>query len=250
VRSGTAVVLTRPLDQAQPLARKIEAAGGQAIHFPALEILERAPAAAAEHLAAADIAIFISANAVEYGFRAMGGKLPSSLKLAAIGNATAQALAQHGFPPTIMPAQGADSEALLETTALHNVAGKHIVIFRGIGGRETLRTALCQRGAKVAYIECYSRHRPKVAASRVAELIDRNEIAAIHVLSRETLENFCQIVGPRGQQRFRQTALFVPHPAVREAAWILGFSDVVVTGFGDEGCLTALQQRFAEAQPS
>ncbi len=251
MRSGTTVVLTRPQDQARALACKIEAAGGQAIYFPALEILARAPAPdAVEQLAAADIAIFISANAVEYGLRAMGGNLPSSLKLAAIGSATAQALAQRGFQPNIVPAQGADSEALLETAALHDVAGKQIVIFRGVGGRETLRATLCQRGAKVAYIECYTRQRPDIAPGRVAELIDRNDIAAIHVLSRETLENFCHIVGSQGQQRFRQTALFVPHHAVREAAWILGFSDVVVAGFGDDGFLTALQQRFAEAQPS
>ena len=254
---GTGIVLTRPIDQARGIAQKIEALGGHAIHFPALEILEHTPAPqSAAALNAADIAIFISANAVEFGLRYADGCLPTHTRLAAIGKATAQALVDRGFQNIIVPAQGADSEALLGTAALREVTDKHIVIFRGVGGRETLRTTLCQRGAKVAYIECYTRRQPEVAPREIAALLQRNDLAAIHVLSRETLENFCHITGSQGRQRFSRTPLFVPHPAVLEAARIgeglgpLGFGDIVVTGFGDDGLITALEQRFPSAQQS
>jgi uroporphyrinogen-III synthase len=250
VRAGTGVILTRPIDQAGAVARKVEAIGGRAIRFPALEITAHAPTIETlSELHTADMAIFISANAVEFGLRAIAGKLPTSLTLAAIGKATAQALAEHGFHRTIMPEHGADSEALLASPALLQVAGKHIVIFRGVGGRETLRAVLCQRGAKVAYIECYTRRQPDVAPDEVSALLQRNDVAAIHVLSRETLENFCHIVGSPGTRRFSQTALLVPHPAVLEAARMLGFGDVLVTGFGDDGLIAALEQRFPAANP-
>lgn len=251
MQSGTVVVLTRPIEQARAVAHKIEAAGGAAVHFPVLEINPKAaPADALATLNFTDIAIFISANAVEFGLLATARKLPPKIKLAAIGQATAQALAQRGFQPTIVPKSGADSEALLATAALQEVAGKQIVIFRGVGGRETLRTTLCQRGAKVAYIECYTRRRPDVSPSRVAALLQRNDIAAIQILSRETLENFCRIVGAQGQRQLSHTALFVPHVTVLEAARMLGFGDVTLAGFGDDGLLAALEQRFPEKRLS
>lgn len=245
---GTVVVVTRPATQARAPARMIEAIGGRAILFPALELSEHQPATDSRALLAdAHIAIFISANAVEFGLRHAKQNLPKKLQFAAVGNATAQALKNHGYGNVIAPESGADSEALLASAALHAVQGKQIVIFRGVGGRETLRTVLCQRGAKVAYIECYMRRAPVVSASAVANLIHRDDIAAIHVLSRETLENFCTMIGPENTATLRHKVLFVPHPAVLEAARILGFGDAIVTGFGDDGLITALQLRFGNS---
>jgi uroporphyrinogen-III synthase len=245
VLQGTTVVLTRPVDQARAAANLIEANGGRAILFPALEISPHTPEPEARTaLERADVAIFISANAVEFGLLYVRGKLPDSLQLAAIGHATVQALKYHGYGNVIVPESGADSEALLATAALQAVQGKQIVIFRGVGGRETLRTVLCQRGAKVAYIECYTRRAPAVSANVVADLMQHNDIAAMHVLSRETLENFCTMIGPENVAALHQKVLFVPHAAVLEGARILGFGDVTVTGFGDDGLIAALQQRF------
>jgi uroporphyrinogen-III synthase len=225
------------------LARVIETAGGRAIIFPALEITARTPQAADQvAIDRADMAIFISANAVEYGLRY--ALLAHELPLAAIGGATAAALNRAGFKNIILPAQGADSEALLATPAMHDVAGKRIVIFRGVGGRETLRDTLNQRGAKVEYIECYTRRRPDVLPQVVADLLGRNDIAAIQVLSRETLENFCSMIGEKGVALLRHIPIFAPHVAILEGARILGFSETVVTDFGDDGLLAALERRF------
>ena len=242
---GTGIILTRPVGQALAMAHLIEAAGGRTILFPALEIFEHDPAPETRTtLNDADIAIFISANAVEFGLRYVKNRLPKSLRLAAIGTATALALDQKGYYDIIVPDSGADSDALLESNALQAVSGKRIVIFRGVGGRETLRSVLCQRGAKVAYIECYTRRPPEVSTRQVGDLLQRNDIAAIHVLSRETLENFCRMMGAEGMTLLRHKALFVPHPAILEGARILGFDDVIVTGFGDDGLIAALEQRF------
>jgi uroporphyrinogen-III synthase len=191
------IILTRPLQQAQALARAIEAIGGRAIIFPALEIIPTKPDPADQaKIDAADMAIFISANAVEYGLQY--AVVPRETLVAAIGAATAAALNQAGYQNVIVPPQGADSEALLAAPALHDVAGKHIAIFRGVGGRETLRDTLRQRGAKVEYIECYTRRRPDVAPDVISRLLARDDISAIQALSRETLENFCTMIGDKG----------------------------------------------------
>ncbi len=242
---GTGVVLTRPARQAQKLARLIEAAAGRAIIFPALEIIPRTPDPADQaKIDGADMAIFISANAVEYGLRY--ASLPQHLSLAAIGNATAAALQQAGYRNILVPTEGADSEALLATPALHDVGGKRIAIFRGVGGRETLLEALRQRGAKVEYIECYTRRRPAIAPGAVSSLLARDDIAAIQALSRETLENFCSMIGEQGVALLRHKPLFAPHAAVLEGARILGFREGILTAFGDAGLLVALDQRFGQ----
>ena len=237
--SGTGVIVTRPAAQSHAVARMIEAIGGRAILFPALEISAHQPAAQSRAaLAEADIAIFISANAVAFGLRYAKENLLKNLQLAAIGNATAQALKNQGYGDIIVPESGADSEALLATAALQAVAGKEIVIFRGVGGRETLRSALCQRGAKVAYIECYARRQPDVSASDLAKLLHHEDIAAIHVLSRETLQNFSNMIGPNALQTLRHKPLFAPHPAILEGARVLGFGEGVLTGFGGTSRIT------------
>jgi uroporphyrinogen-III synthase len=245
VLPGSGVIITRPAAQAHALARLIAAIGGRAILFPALEILERPPLpesrAAIED---ADIAIFISANAVEFGLRFAQTPLPKSVKLAAIGKMTAQALRAAGYEDIIMPQSGADSAALLANPALQRVSGKRVVVFRGVGGRETLRDVLCQRGAKVAYIECYKRRQPEVAARDLEELTQRKDIAAIHFLSRETLHNFCNLIGPNLLQTLRQKPVFAPHSAILDGARMLGFDEGVLTDFGDEGLIAALEQRF------
>ena len=241
--AGQAVVITRPANQAAALAELIEQAGAKAILFPALEILPLAVSNdTLNGVNKADMAIFISANAVEMGLQQ--ASLSTTCALAAIGNATTAALVQAGYRDIISPQIGADSEALLAESAMQNVAGKRIVIFRGVGGRETLRTVLTQRGARVEYIECYQRSVPSVSAIAVANLLARVDIAAVQAYSSETLSNFCAMIGVSGVAKFVQQALFVPHATIAEAARGLGFSDVIVTGFGDAGLIRALQQRF------
>ena len=86
--SGIGVLVTRPVNQATPLAAAIEKAGGKPVLFPVMDIVGR-PAGDvlydASNLPEADIAIFVSRNAVRYGLDAVGerGNLLRSGGLAA-----------------------------------------------------------------------------------------------------------------------------------------------------------------------
>src|SRR5438445_11238234 len=104
---GRGVLITRPREQAQGLAKLVEAAGGRAILFPAIEIQD----VPLRKLAQFDLAIFVSPTAVKRALVAM--KWPRRAKAAALGRGTQRELERHGIKGIIAPDSGADSEALL-----------------------------------------------------------------------------------------------------------------------------------------
>ena len=127
------VLVTRPASQAATLCSLIEAQGGSAVAFPAIRI-EPLVAAAADVV---DLAVFVSVNAVAHGAHLIQ-KNPAT-RIAAIGRATAAALAAADLPASIVPAAGFDSETLLADPGLALASGSRVLIIHGDGGRE--RTA-------------------------------------------------------------------------------------------------------------
>jgi uroporphyrinogen-III synthase len=164
------VLVTRPARQAQPLCALVEECGGTAIPWPAIEIDAHEPAtdtvAALATAGEADLAIFVSRNAVVHGRRLLAG--PAIPKIAAIGPSTLRALAAAGLSADFESA-GFDSETLLTHPDLQDLSGRQAFIFRGVGGRELLADALHARGANVRYVEVY-RRRPR--SSRPAERVN------------------------------------------------------------------------------
>lgn len=224
--AGVRVLVTRPAHQAEPLAQLIEAAGGEAIRFPTLEIAApRDPAALERRLAALDdfdLAIFISPNAVTQALPRLHGRLPARLVVAAIGRGTAQALTQAGVTAVIAPAEGSDSEALLALPPLQRVAGKHIVIFRGEGGRELLGDTLVARGAEVEFAECYRRVRPATDAAPLGARLLAGGIDIVTVTSVESLRNLHAMLDTAARERLRRTPIVVVGPRQAAAARTLG----------------------------
>ena len=139
--AGRRVVVTRPGGQAGHLAALIRAAGGEPVLFPALEILDaedlQPVLALVDRLDAFDLAIFISANAVNKALDLVQVRRawPAGLRVATVGRSSARALQRRGFAAVIAPGERFDSEALLDLPELKDVQGKRVVIFRGDGGR-------------------------------------------------------------------------------------------------------------------
>lgn len=239
------VLVTRPQQQAAALAQAIQTAGGTAFVFPALEI-EAVPASALSeplaHLAEANIVIFISPNAAQHGMAAIGA-LPPSARCFAVGPGTARALAGHGVSGVVTP-DGQDSEALLALPQLHNVAGKRVVIVRGVGGRTVLADTLRERGATVHYLECYRRVRPQADAAALLACWHAGCIDAVTVTSAETLHNLAALLGDAGRPLLLRTPLFVPHEKIAAAARHFGISHVIATAGGDAGLVEGLINWF------
>jgi len=246
--TGAGVVITRPARQAAALARELAALGGRPLVFPAIVILPPADDAplreVQRNLDRYDIAIFVSANAVEY---AIGDPAAWPVRLLpfAPGPGTAAALAAVGIAHARVPATTMDSEGLLALPELGNVAGRRIVIFRGAGGRELLRTTLEARGAKVEQIECYRRARPEAGAIGLIEAWRDKRIDAVTLTSSEGLDNLWAIFDPEGRSYLAATPAFVPHAAIAERASALGLRSVIVTPPADAGLIASLLEYFA-----
>lgn len=236
---GLNIVVTRPRDQAVGLSQNITDLGGNAILFPLLEIAPAADAselnALKQHLSTYDLLIFISPNAVKYGMDALGN-IPNIVRVATVGQSSAQALRDLGIAHVIAPTDRFDSESLLALSALQNVAGWKVAILRGNGGRELLGDTLKTRGAQVDYVTCYERSKPTLDADRVLQA----DPHAVNVTSSEALGNLWQGLTQTDQARFARLPLFVPHARIAELARQQGWKNVILTEAGDDGLLAAL----------
>ena len=246
--AGCGIVVTRPADQATPLAEAIRAAGGHAILFPAIEILDPADIQplidVVDRIETCSLAIFISPNAVVRAMSQITARRtwPPGLRSAAIGKGGVKALQRFGINEVIVPTRSFDSEGLLALPQLQTVAGQRVVIFRGDGGRELLGDTLTARGAQVEYVECYRRARPHADAAPLLKAWAHDEVHAITVTSSEGLRNLFEMVGEPGLSWLRRTPVFVPHPRIAAAARELGCGQVIESAPGDEGLIAALQQ--------
>lgn len=218
---GFRVLVTRPAHQADVLAETIEAAGGQAIRFPVIDIRPRVAAeieSEVGRLPDPDIAIFVSRNAVEHGLAALANR---NCRVAAIGPATRRALEDAGSPVDIVPETGFDSEHMLEHPALGRVAGRVVWILRGEDGRELLADTLRGRGAEVYPVAVYSRVCAQTGeADRRAleEIWAASGIDCVTVMSVASFECLLELLLPETRTRLRQTPLVAPGARVLQTA--------------------------------
>ena len=252
VLAGSVILVTRPAGLGQGLAQSIRAAGGEVVFFPAIEIAPPSDPEAlvriVDTLDRFDIAIFISPSAVisAYEFVTARRAWPRALRVAAMGSGTAASLAERGFSGVIAPEGRGDSQALAALPELAQVSGKSIVIFRGEGGRESLRAALESRGATVTYAQCYRRGRPGADPAQLLARWRQGGVHAVCLTSSEGLENLAAILGAEGAALLRATPVFVPHPRIGAAAGRFGVARTVLTGAGDEQLVAALEAFFAK----
>ncbi len=233
--AGRRIVVTRPAAQAEPFCALLERSGATVFRFPVIEIRGPSDPRALQDLIANldrfDLAVFVSTNAVEYfvPLALEKGPWPASLRTAAIGARTAQALAEQGTPAGIVPAQRFDSEALLAEPALQSVRGWRVVIVRGEGGRDHLADGLRERGAEVAYAEAYRRALPETDAAALGSELCAGRVDAVTVTSGESLRNLVAMVGDAAYGALLDTPLVVGAERVAELARELGFRGPIVT---------------------
>jgi uroporphyrinogen-III synthase len=245
---GIGVIVTRPQRQAAGLARKLVAAGATPLLWPAIVILpplDRTPLERAHAmLDSYDIAVFVSANAVEYGVPDPS-RWPPSLRVFAPGPGTAEALAAVGLTSTRIPVTTFDSEGLLALPELQHVDGARVLIFRGQGGRELLGDTLLQRGARVDYVSCYRRAAPTSGAGGLLEALRDDRAHALTLSSAEGIDNLLAAVGIEGRALLARIPAFVPHPRVADHARAAGLPAVTTAAGGDAGLVAGLLEWFA-----
>ena len=249
--AGVGVLVTRPQRQAAALAQKLAKIGATPIIWPAIVILPPLDRAALDRahatLASYDMAVFVSANAVEYG-APDPRKWPPSLRIFAPGPGTAEALAGVGLPGARIPQTTFDSEGLLALPDLDGVAGRRIVVFRGQGGRELLGDTLRQRGAHVDYVSCYRRAAPTSGAEGLLQTLRDGRAHALTLSSAEGIDNLIAAVGDEGRAMLAPIPSFVQHPRIADHARAAGLRVVTTAASGDAGLIAGLLEWFAAHQ--
>lgn len=243
-------MVTRPAQQAKSLCRILEEAGAQVIRWPVIGIEDPQDLASAravvDRIAEFDLAVFVSVNAAWRGMRLIGEREVSwrHLKTFAVGKATAVALRQLGLTSALYPPKDYSTEGLLSMEELqpHAVTGRHIVIFRGEGGREVLAQALRDRGARVEYAEVYRRTCPDSDPRVVEAHWACGQLDIIVVTSVEALNNLVHMFRNQ-RERLLGTAVLITSRRLATHVCELGFSQppVVAKNAGDACLLEALR---------
>jgi len=156
--SGLSVAVTRARAQASGLARQLEALGASVVQAPVIRVQ---PLQAASEPAfdpePYDLICVTSANGVAGLFERLqdDGRDARSLAgktIAAIGAATARALAERGIVADVVPERSV-AESLVE--ALAELPVRRALVARAREGRDVLPDALRARGAEVDVLELY-----------------------------------------------------------------------------------------------
>lgn len=248
--SGRVIIITRPLHQAKALADGLRRLGGEPLLLPAIEIAppedDSVLRRAQETIASYDFAMFVSANAVEYALSGIR-RWPTNVLVLAPGQGTAKALQAAGIPEAqiIVPLERFDSEGLLALSALQDVRGKRVVIFRGETGREHLAEVLDQRGATVTRVVCYRRCAPSPATEDLRQRLGQAKLDGIVFTAGEAVDNLERMLDKATRDRLKRIPAFVIHPRIGERASANGWQPIVTEG-GDEALLDAMNIYFRE----
>ncbi|HEX2252295.1 MAG TPA: uroporphyrinogen-III synthase [Thermoanaerobaculia bacterium] len=193
---GVRVVVTRPVHQAGGLAAALEDLGARPEVLPLAEVI---PPEDPEPLrrAAADLGryswiAFTSANAVHALLAAAGGKLPPQVRLAAVGDATADALRRRGLEPhRIAPERtGAGLAAELAAEAWSDAGEgvaaetpaafpaprtRPVLLPQAADARPELARGLAAAGVLHEAVVAYGKRLPPAAPARARELFPPGE---------------------------------------------------------------------------
>jgi uroporphyrinogen-III synthase len=232
------VLLTRPAGQSATLAQSVRELGGNVCELPLIEIDPVSDPAACELIKARimdldqyDAAIFVSTNAARLAMQWIDKywpQLPAGLSAYAVGPATAEVL--ETFPwPVYCSDKGVTSEDLLALPGLCHINGQRIALFRGVGGRELIAETLRQRGARVDYIELYTRHTPDYTRNALMELLEANGVNAVVCTSAQILDVLLHALH-NNSQALQRIPVIVPSERVRQHGVDAGLNIVINAG--------------------
>lgn len=237
--AGLRVLVTRPQQQADKWQTLLQQQGATTLRAPLMEIV---PFTASQHtsevasirsrlaqLSQYQHLIFVSQNAAHCGQQWMAecdAQLATNAQCYAVGTATAKLLQSMQFAVTAA-GDTMNTEALLALPQLQAVAGSHVLIFRGQGGRPLLGQVLEERGANVDYVELYQRIKPPSTAAQLqsSDWGKLGDIVALH--SGESLHNWHRVIEQLQKPDWLELPVLVPGVRVQQLAQSLGFSTII-----------------------
>jgi len=203
--------VTRAAPQAQRFVQLLEEAGARVLQAPTIAI---EPPQSWEPLDGALAAldtftwvIFTSVNGVvmvdrRLSARGLGWAAVAKKRIAAIGPATAEALAEHGVRVEAVPDEYR-AEALVERLRPAIAPGDRVLLPRAKETRDVLVVELRRLGASVSEVPVYQTRRVENGAGRLREALAAGTIDAVTFTSSSTARNFAEVFTEEERRAWR-----------------------------------------------
>ena len=200
--AGKTILITRAREQSGEFVIFLKKLGAEVIEFPTIEIVPplswKELDQAISRLRTYDWVIFTSANGVIFFWQRLRekGKLnrfPSSLKVCAIGPATASQLKERGVSVHHIPKEFI-AESIVEGFEKMAIKGKRILLARAKKARDILPKGLRKMGAEADVVEVYRTVKPKGGSKKLKQLLEERRIDAIAFTSSSTVNHFAELL--------------------------------------------------------
>ncbi len=199
---GKRILITRAREQSAAFAEALERLGGEPIVFPTIETVpplrwDRLDKAI-DGLKSYDWIAFTSANGVLFLRQRLQERrrkfvFPASLKVCAIGPATAKALKENGISVDYVPKEYV-AESVVEGFEKIGVRGKRILLARAKIARDVLPKSLKKMGAEVDVVEAYRTIKPRGGSKKLRDLLEKGEADVITFTSSSTVNHFVELL--------------------------------------------------------
>lgn len=250
---GQRILITRARAQASDLRRRLEDLGAEVLEFPTIRIGPSPDTAqvrqALRGLAGYDWVVFTSVNGVEQVWQLLsedGGDARAfgDVKIAAIGPATAEALAARGLRADCVPDRY-DTDAVVEALVRReSLDGRRVLLLRAREGRAALRERLAAAGAIVDDVPVYTIEPDGQGAEGIRRELAAGRVDWLLFTASSTVRNFVGVVG----SELGRARVAVIGPMTAEAARACGLRvDVVATSSTIEGLVEAVCHFVAES---
>ncbi|XGV99033.1 MAG: uroporphyrinogen-III C-methyltransferase [Leptolyngbya sp. BL-A-14] len=241
--TGKTILVTRSASQSGQFTARLERDGATVIEMPALEIVP--PSSwqplddALTRLADFDWLLLTSANSVDYFFERLATQIRdlrtlATIKIAVVGDKTAQKLEQHGLKPDFVP-----PEFVADSLAAHfpgSLKGACILFPRvESGGRDVLVKDFVSRGAVVTEVPAYQSLCPAEIDPAALAALQSRRVDVITFASAKTVKHFCQL-------------LEQSQPDTAWQAWLDGVCIASIGPQTTKACTSLLGRVDAEAQ--
>jgi len=255
--SGGRVLVTRAVHQAGKLSDGLRALGAEPVEVPLLEIrppVSFEPLDLALHqldqyhwliLTSANTVLALGDRAAALGIRF---EAPASLKVAAVGDATAAAARKAGLMVTLVPESYVAESLVKGLTSL--VSGRRVLLARAEIARDVIPAVLRQAGAEVMVVDAYRNVMPADAPERLRIALASGIDAATFTSSSsaEHLAEAAQAAGIRFP--FKGVAAVSIGPVTSRTLRELGWEPAIEATVSDISGLLSAIVRVLEKRPS
>ncbi|HXG35859.1 MAG TPA: uroporphyrinogen-III C-methyltransferase [Dehalococcoidia bacterium] len=257
---GKRVLVTRSRSQARQLSRLLAQEGAQPVELSAIHIQRAYDPVAVQsaidklRAGAYSWAVFTSSNGVDIFFtllreRALDARVFAATNVAAIGPATADALAKRGIISDLVPPEFV-AEAILAELQPKIASGEQVLVPRAEGARPELIAGLRSLGCQVDEITLYRADLPGDINEEAKSLLLKGEIDIVTFTSSSTVRNLLSLLDG-DIAALNKPLIACIGPITAQAASASGLRiDIMAKEYTIAGLVEAMREHFATNEPA